>query len=147
MLKPGMQVGDWVVDKPLAEGGMGSVFLCHNRVSERVRVALKVVVSDVEELLRRFDREAEIIARLEHPGIVRYVAHGVDAVHGRYLAMEWLDGESVQDRLKVGPLTVAEAVPVLNARWSSRTIGCQMAMQGRIRQGRMDWSTLRSPCG
>jgi hypothetical protein len=45
------------------------------------------------------------------------------------------------------PLALAQAVAVavVGARWLSRTIGCQMAMQGRIRQGRMVWLMLRPP--
>ncbi len=42
----------------------------------------------------RFVREAEILAELRHPGIVRYIAHGVASDGDRYLAIEWLDGES-----------------------------------------------------
>ncbi len=66
-------------------------------------VAVKLVVGNGT----RFAREAAVLARLEHPGIVRYVAHG-DAGGERFLAMEWLDGEDLAARLERGPLSVSE---------------------------------------
>src|SRR5262249_6506314 len=52
----------------------------------------------------RFDREANILAQLRHPHIVRYVAHGTNALGRAYLAMEWLDREDPKSRLLGGPL-------------------------------------------
>ena len=52
----------------------------------------------------RFQREANVLATLRHPGIVRYVAHGRAESGEPYLAMEWLEGEDLAERLARGPL-------------------------------------------
>ncbi len=62
------------------------------------------------EARARFGREARVLADLSHPGIVRYVAHGETPKGERYLAMEWLAGEDLQDRLRREGLTLSESV-------------------------------------
>ncbi|HWL85194.1 MAG TPA: serine/threonine-protein kinase, partial [Polyangiaceae bacterium] len=60
--------------------------------------------------LRRFDAEARALEKSHHPAIVRYIAHGV-AEEGRpYLAMEWVDGETLCARLRRGPLALREVL-------------------------------------
>ena len=61
--------------------------------------AVKVLARAEPRLLERFDREARLLAELRHPGIVRYVTHGVTPEGDRYLAMEWLEGEDLSERL------------------------------------------------
>ncbi len=56
------------------------------------------VVTVIDRLRERFRQEAVAAGRLSHPGIVRYVAHGVAVSGERYLAMEWLDGEDLRQR-------------------------------------------------
>ncbi len=85
-----------------ARGGMGAVWRGYDRETG-APVAVKLVVGNGA----RFAREAAVLARLEHPGIVRYVAHG-EAGGERFLAMEWLDGEDLAARLERGPLSVSE---------------------------------------
>ena len=100
-------------------GGMGTVYRAVDRQSGAL-VALKVMHesagnshSDVE----RFLREAQVLSQLSHPNIVRYVAHGMTAHAGvsrrPYLAMEWLSGESLSDRLLRSPLSDEEALILL----------------------------------
>ena len=60
----------------------------------------------------RFEREARILAELNHPRIVRYVAHGRTAA-GQFIAMEWLEGETLADRLLRGRLEIAEATQLI----------------------------------
>src|SRR4051794_11723683 len=72
-------------------------------------VALKVLQGS-DQLGARFARESRVLAELSHPGIVRYVAHGATAAGQRYLAMEWLDGEDLAERLIRGGLTARESV-------------------------------------
>jgi len=72
-------------------------------------VALKVL-QGAEPLAARFARESRVLAELSHPGIVRYVAHGATASGQRYLAMEWLDGEDLAERLLHGGLTAGESI-------------------------------------
>ena len=81
---------------------MGAVWHGYDREAG-APVAVKLVVGNGA----RFAREAAVLARLEHPGIVRYVAHG-EAGGERFLAMEWLDGEDLAARLERGPLSASE---------------------------------------
>jgi serine/threonine-protein kinase len=71
MLKAGDRIGDWIIESPLGEGGMGAVFRVHSALSERVDAALKVMKPSLEPDARaRFVREAEALAELRHPAIV-----------------------------------------------------------------------------
>jgi serine/threonine protein kinase len=75
-----------------------------DRPANRGAVALKVLQGGTSEGVERFAREAELLEALQHPGIVRYVAHGTAPSGERFLAMEWLEGESLADRLaREGP--------------------------------------------
>ncbi len=90
-------------------GGMGEVFRARDRVTG-AEVALKLVRHAEGNAEKRFAREVSILAQLKDPGIVEYVAHG-DAPDGRsFLAMEWLDGEDLGERMSRAPLSPAEAV-------------------------------------
>jgi serine/threonine protein kinase len=87
---------------------MGTVYRALDR-STGGTVALKLLHSQPSDTGRtdvaaRFGREAQILAGLEHPGIVRYVDHGVAADGAPYLAMEWLEGTDLEARLRQGPL-------------------------------------------
>ena len=112
MLDPGDRIGDWVVEEPLGEGGMGAVYRVHSALTERLQAALKVLKTTSEpEARARFIREAESLSTLSHPGIVRVMAFGEDPARGLpYLAMELVFGETLKARLQRGPLSPAEAV-------------------------------------
>jgi hypothetical protein len=82
-------------------------------------VALKVLHVRTATESARFDQEARLLAELSHPGIVRYFDRGT-APHGSpFIAMEWLEGETLEERLSrgsLGPAAVAHlASPVLEA--------------------------------
>ncbi len=110
-LPPGARLGDWVVEKPLGAGGMGSVYRCHSALSEDVRAAVKVLTDATStELRQRFVQELRTLHGLSHPGIVRVLGGGTDDARGlMFLAMELVDGESLEDRLRRGPMSTAQA--------------------------------------
>jgi hypothetical protein len=90
-------------------GGMGIVYEAVEQVTAR-RVAIKVITGMAGPNERaRFSAEIEVIERLDHPAIVDYVAHGETSRGEPYLAMEWLVGESLTERLVREPLSIAEA--------------------------------------
>ena len=92
-------------------GGIGSVYRALDRAT-REPVALKVLHSAIGDRdHKRFVREARILEELRHPGIVRYVAQGTEG-DLRYLVMEWLDGETLAERLRRSELDVAESLEV-----------------------------------
>ena len=113
-LQPGDRVGDWIVEKALGAGGMGSVYLAHSALSSNVRAALKVMGgSGRPDDKDRFVRELDTLAKLDHPNIVRMLGGGTDAERGLlYLTMALVDGEDLSHRLARGPLSPAEAYNV-----------------------------------
>ena len=104
------------VEALVASGGMGMVFRGRDLLDGQA-VALKVLLRQGHSATERFLREAEALAALSHPAIVRYVAHGVTLQGEPYLAMEWLDGESLAERLARGSIGAVAA-----ARLGSRVL-------------------------
>jgi len=109
---PGTVFADrFVVDRAAGSGGMGTVYRAHDRF-EGGEVALKVLHGGAQES-ERFLREARVLAELRHPAIVRYVAHGTTPAGQAWLAMEWLEGEDLADRLARGGLTPSDSVALV----------------------------------
>ncbi len=77
-------------------------------------VALKILLGREDVDVERFQREAAILAGLDHPSIVRYATHGLTEAGEHYLAMEWLEGEDLGERLARKPLTDADALAVVS---------------------------------
>ncbi len=112
-MMPGDLLGDrFEIEPSIGGGGMGTVFRAREPLSEEV-VAIKVISDDRGHLAERFAREIEVLAELSHPGIVRYISHGVTSSGQRFLAMEWVDGEVLKTRLERGPLPPSEAVTLV----------------------------------
>jgi tetratricopeptide (TPR) repeat protein len=112
-LVPGTVVaGRFTIHQQAGRGGMGSVYRASDAHSGR-HVALKQLHSGDAESLQRFSREAHVLASLRHPGIVSYVAHGADDDGRPFLAMEWLEGESLAQRLARQPLSLEETLTLL----------------------------------
>ncbi|MCB9764302.1 MAG: serine/threonine protein kinase [Alphaproteobacteria bacterium] len=114
MLKPGDTIDIWVVERALGQGGMGSVYRCHNRSARRILAAIKVLdpsLSRVTSAKARFVREAEILFALDHPSIVKVRNVRMDG-EMPYLEMEFIDGESLERRIRKGPMPLADALPL-----------------------------------
>ncbi len=110
MLAEGTRVGDFRIRGFLGEGAMGQVYLAEDITLER-RVALKFIKRSVIEHggIERFLEEARATASFNHPHIV--TLHAIGEHEGRsYLALEYLDGESLRARLAAGPLPMREAL-------------------------------------
>lgn len=107
-MEPVYQVPGYELGAKLGQGGMASVYLAVQRSLDR-KVAIKIMrqVGDVAEE-KRFLNEGRTMARLPHPNIVGvYDISQVDGIS--YIAMEYLDGGSLSDRMKEG-LTLSEAI-------------------------------------
>ena len=104
---PGHEIAHYQILAKLGAGGMGVVYLAQDARLGR-RVALKVLPTEFardEDRVARFEREARAVAALSHPGIaVLYEIGEADAV--RYLAMEYVEGRSLQEELAAGPLSL-----------------------------------------
>ncbi|HUH01465.1 MAG TPA: protein kinase, partial [Kofleriaceae bacterium] len=109
-MKPGdLIAGRFELVRFVARGGMGEVFRARDRVTGE-DVAIKLVNLPQPQLGERLAQEARALLELDHPGIVRYVAHESDAQRGLFLAMEWLEGETLAERLRTRPLSVDESL-------------------------------------
>lgn len=112
-LSQGTKLGPYEVQDPLGAGGMGEVYRARDTRLERT-VAIKVLpahLSSDPDLRLRFDREAKAISSLNHSHIC--TLHDVGSQDGvDFLVMEYLEGETLADRLKKGPLPIAQAVKI-----------------------------------
>jgi eukaryotic-like serine/threonine-protein kinase len=106
------RVGHYAILHKLGEGGMGIVYAARDDRLHRT-VALKTMSSFVndETARKRFWREARAAASVNHPNICQIYEIGEE--HGvLFIAMELLEGEVLSDRLRLGPLSASEAVPI-----------------------------------
>ncbi len=110
-LTSGTRLGPYEIQSPLGAGGMGEVYRARDTRLDR-SVAVKILpshLSEDPEAKQRFDREARTISSLNHPNIctLHDVGHqdGID-----YLVMEYLEGQTLADRLCKGPLPVEQVL-------------------------------------
>lgn len=107
---PGDEIaGRFVIDAVANAGSITTLYRAHDRNTGDI-VALKVMGGLHGSDLVRFSREARVLAEQHHPGIVRYIAHGVTPQGSPWLAMEWLDGETLGARLDRGPISFEDTV-------------------------------------
>ena len=109
----GRTLSHYKVQEKIGEGGMGEVYLAKDTKLDR-EVAVKVLpatFSENKERLARFEREARLLASLNHPNIAAiYELEESDGVH--FLALEYVPGETLAERIKRGPIPVDEALPL-----------------------------------
>jgi serine/threonine-protein kinase len=109
----GQAISHYRIIEKLGQGGMGEVFLAHDTSLDR-KVALQFlpdIFSGDPERLARFEREAKLLASLNHPNIA--AIFGFDQAEGkRFLVMELVEGETLAERIGKGPLPVEEALVV-----------------------------------
>jgi eukaryotic-like serine/threonine-protein kinase len=112
-IKPGMRIGPYDVTAPLGEGGMGVVFRAHDTRLQR-DVALKLLPDQFatdSDRLSRFQREAQVLASLNHPNIAQI--YGLEqAGLLNCIVMELVEGETLADRLKRGSLPIDDATQI-----------------------------------
>ena len=115
-LTVGENVGPYRIVEQLGQGGMATVFKAYHAALDRY-VAIKVMHPAFKEdptFLARFQREARVVARLEHPNIVPvydYAEHN----GAPYLVMKFVEGETLKAKLARGPISLTEAVKIVEA--------------------------------
>src|SRR5688572_15930989 len=112
-LAAGARLGPYEVTAQMGVGGMGEVYRARDTRLKR-DVALKILpdsfATDPDRLLR-FQREAEVLASLNHPNIA--AIYGIEESNGtRALVMELVEGPTLADRIAQGPIPVDEALPI-----------------------------------
>jgi serine/threonine-protein kinase len=117
-LGSGSRIGGYEITAKLGEGGMGEVYRATDTRLRRdvaVKVLPSAFTSDKDRLVR-FEREAQLLASLNHPNIAHVYgfesAPLPDGSSGHFLAMELVAGEDLAERLKRGPIHVDEAVVI-----------------------------------
>ena len=105
-------LGRFRVDAQIAQGGMGVVYRGFDLKIDHP-IAIKVLRPDAIDNAARFEREATILASLDHPGVIRYVAHGVAHEGSPFLVVEWIEGITLADHVERVGLTPAESVQVV----------------------------------
>jgi serine/threonine protein kinase len=104
---PGTVLGHYRITSPLGKGGMGEVYAAEDTKLHRT-VALKILPPSVAadpERRRRFEREAQAVAALNHPNIV--TIYSVEEAGGVvFLAMEAVDGRTLKETLESGPMPI-----------------------------------------
>ena len=108
------QIGRYKIQSRLGRGGMSSVYLGEDPVMDRF-VAVKVLPPEFlhhPSFRERFDREAKIIAALEHPAILPIYDYGEDQGLP-YFVMRQMPGGSLTNRLATGPLTIEETTTIV----------------------------------
>src|SRR2546427_5233770 len=105
----GTQLGSHEITALLGRGGFGEVYQASDTKLKR-EVAIKILPLEFSrdpERVVRFQREAEVLASLNHPNIA--TIHGVEEARGlRFLVMELIDGETLAERIARGPIPIDE---------------------------------------
>jgi Tol biopolymer transport system component len=112
-LAPGSRIGVYEIIAPIGRGGMGEVYRARDVRLQR-DVAIKSLPEEFQtdpERLARFEREARLLAALNHTNIA--AIHGLEERDGaRFLVMELVDGDTLAERLAAGPLPVEDALEI-----------------------------------
>jgi serine/threonine protein kinase/TolB-like protein/Tfp pilus assembly protein PilF len=112
-MTPGTHLGRYELRSPLGKGGMGEVYLAHDKALGRV-VALKFLPDDVAAdrgRMQRFMQEARAISSLNHPNILTIFDIGeVEGTH--FIATEFIDGMSLKQYLAQSPIELTEALGI-----------------------------------
>ena len=112
-IAPGSRIGSYEVTGKLGEGGMGEVWRATDTKLKR-EVAIKVLppeFTEDPERLARFEREAQLLAQLQHPNIASI--YGLEESGGtRALVLELVEGPTLAERLEAGPLALEESLTI-----------------------------------
>ncbi|MCX7809134.1 MAG: serine/threonine protein kinase, partial [Deltaproteobacteria bacterium] len=110
----GKTLGGYLIEAKLGSGATGVVFRARHKKGQRV--ALKVLhdnLGTITSLKRRFEREARALAKLVHPNIVEITDFGVSEEGYTYIAMELLEGRTLEDVLNEAPIPPARGLFVV----------------------------------
>jgi serine/threonine protein kinase len=112
-LESGARLGPYEIVAAIGAGGMGEVYRARDTRLKR-DVALKILPESFaadSDRLARFQREAEVLASLNHPNIAQI--YGIEESNGtRGLVMELIEGETLANRIARGPIPLDEALPI-----------------------------------
>lgn len=111
----GKQIGPYIIQEKLGEGGMGVVYKGIHKDIEQT-VAIKVLYPQYakdENFRERFKREAKVQAKLHHPNVVNILNYLEDEDGNMYIVMEYVGGGSLEDKMKTGKISLSDSVSVI----------------------------------
>ena len=110
-LERGRSIGNYTIEEPIGKGGMGGVYRARDTMLAR-DVAIKVLPEELsrdKERKERFEREARLLAQINHPNIA--TLHGLEEHEGQlFLVMELVEGETLVERIARGPIPEKQTV-------------------------------------
>ncbi len=108
------QIGPFVVEGLIAQGGMGNVYRAHQEIPIRRRAAVKVLRAEFnsQQLLARFEDERQAIAKMEHRNVARLLDAGTDADGRSYIAMELVDGPPITEYATLHNLSLRQRLEI-----------------------------------
>src|SRR5215510_10125663 len=112
-LAPNIAIAHYRLLAPLGAGGMGEVYLVEDTKLGR-KVALKLLHAEFTRdagRVRRFEQEARAVSALNHPNILTIFEIG-ESNEGRYIATEFIDGQTLREQLKGGRLSTPVALEI-----------------------------------
>ncbi|MCU0241209.1 MAG: serine/threonine protein kinase [Vicinamibacteria bacterium] len=115
MLAAGKKIGQYEIQSTIGQGASGTVFRAYDPTLNRT-VALKIFSPELlhdQTFTERFTREAQIWGQLEHPAIVPVYHAGTEAGYP-YIALRFIPGGSLDQKLQEGPLSIERALEILN---------------------------------
>ncbi len=117
----------YTIEGVIGRGGMGAVFLASHKRLPGKKVAIKMLHADMgdAETLKRFEHEAQIASRLGHPNIVAVHDFNTLPDGTPYIVLEYLEGETLGQRLRSGPIPLEQALSIV------RQIGSALAAAHR----------------
>src|SRR5438270_13887299 len=109
----GTKLGRYEIRLKIGAGGMGEVYLAQDTKLDR-KVALKILPAEVAahpDRMKRFVQEAKSVSALNHPNII--TIHEIDETDsGHFIATEFIDGETLRERLRNAPMKLGEVLDV-----------------------------------
>ena len=112
MISEGTRLGPYDVGAPLGAGGMGEVYRATDmRLKRQVAIKILPALAADADRIARFQREAEILASLNHPHIAAVYGFE-DAAGVKALVMELVEGPTLADRIARGPIPIEDAIPI-----------------------------------
>lgn len=138
--------GRYLVESVLGQGGMGDVYLVRHTVM-RKRLALKLLrpeISHVKEFAARFEREAMAAANIDHPHVAAATDCGKTEDGTLFLALEYIEGQSLRQRIADGPLPLTRALHIAHQVAAAMSRAHELGIIHRERRAK---NKIRIPVG
>ncbi|HTE55990.1 MAG TPA: serine/threonine-protein kinase [Kofleriaceae bacterium] len=110
----GSVIGSYRLERRLGSGGTSVVYLAVDTGTGRtaaIKVMRRQLATDLE-MVERFEQEAVLLSRIEHPGLPRLLGRGTSTDGSPYLVMELLLGQTLAERLDIGPMAVDDVLDI-----------------------------------